>query len=200
MTAGETFKIPSREEHNRTIRKLWVGCITGAALVFLVTGCTSLAMFLLGYDSKVIVNVSTVVFQIILLPYGLGYVAPALATSLLKMGLGVEMSRQGLNLGRETADMMIEIKGEIKPLVTDLQGIIADIKPMIEDFRKQDSGRVHKILERFEGEMNGGGKLDRLVTALERIAKKTDAKADDALGDLLEEAWGVPKEDSPEGT
>lgn len=203
---GEEWKIPSREEHNRFIRKVWNLCIIGAALVFVITGTTVLVMILMGYDSKTIVNASTTCFQMILLPYGLGYVAPTLATSLLKMALGVEMSRRGLEIGEQTAQSLTDLKTETKPLVEKGDRVLTKLEPMVEkanemidEFKKQDFAKLHKVLERFEGEMNGGGKLYRLVTALEKIAKRVDAKADDTLEGLLEEAW-EPKKDPPEGS
>ena len=203
----EKFTIPTRKEHEKFIRKVWMLCIIGAVLVFAITGTTVLVMILMGYDSKTIVNASTTCFQMILLPYGLGYVAPTLATSLLKMALGVEMSRRGLEIGEQTAQSLVDLKNDTKPMIenggrvmTKLEPMIQKADRMIEQFEKQDFAKLHKVLERFEGEMNGGGKLDRLVTALEKIAKRTDQKADDVLGGLLEEAWGEPKKDPPEGT
>lgn len=199
-TVIDNYKIPTRDEHNRLIRKIWKGCLIASAVALSVMLTIVSVMFMMGYDPQKIVAVMLIAVYIVVPVYGIGYIGPAFATSLLKMGMAVEMSREGLDIGNKTADTISEVKGEIKPLVKDLQGIVADLKPMIEDFRKQDSGKVHKILERLDGEMNGGGKLDRLVTALEKLAKRADAKADDALGDLLEEAWKDPKDDPPEGT
>jgi len=196
----DNYKIPTRDEHNRLIRKIWKGCLIASAVALSVMLTIVSVMFMMGYDPQKIVSVMLIAVYIVVPVYGIGYIGPAFATSLLKMGMAVEMSREGLDIGNKTADTISEVKGEIKPLVKDLQGIVTDLKPMIEDFRKQDSGKVHKILERLDGEMNGGGKLDRLVTALEKLAKRADAKADDALGDLLEEAWKDPKDDPPEGT
>lgn len=199
-TVIDNYKIPTRDEHNRLIRKIWKGCLIASAVALSVMLTIVSVMFMMGYDPQKIVSVMLIAVYIVVPVYGIGYIGPAFATSLLKMGMAVEMSREGLDIGNKTADTISEVKGEIKPLVKDLQGIVTDLKPMIEDFRKQDSGKVHKILERLDGEMNGGGKLDRLVTALEKLAKRADAKADDALGDLLEEAWKDPKDDPPEGT
>lgn len=202
---AEKTVIPSRAEHDALVRKIWKLCLIGAVLLFATTGTTVLVMWKLGYDSKAIVNVSTIVFQVVLLPYGLGYVAPTLATSLLKMALGVEMSRRGLEIADSTAGTLEKLNRDVTPVVADVKELVSDLKPMIAEFRKQDSAKIHGVLERMEKELNGGGKLDRLVVALEKIAKKTDQKADDVLGDMLAEAWAPeqPKDDSsgpPEGT
>lgn len=208
-TANEDDKptIPSRAEHKRFVKRVWVICNCIALVVFLVTGGTLLALFLTGNDSKSIVNTSTAVFQVLMLSYGMGFFVPAFLTSLIKMSLGVDMSRQGIEIGVKTAGNLDEMRKEIKPLVERGDRVLTKLEPMVEkadqmldEFKKQDMSKLHKVLERLDAEMNGGGKLDRLVTALERIAKKADAKADDALGELLEEAWGgEPKNDGAEG-
>jgi len=203
----EKFKVPTRSEHKRFVKRVWVICNVIAFIIFIISGGTVLTLFLKGLDSKTVVNVSTSVFQVLLLSYGMGFFVPAFLTSLIKMSLGVEMSRQGIEIGVKTADNLDEMRKEIKPLVEKGDRVLTKLEPMVEkadqmldEFKKQDMTKLHKVLERFEGEMNGGGKLDRLVTALEKIAKRTDAKADDALGNLLEEAWGGDKKDPPEGT
>jgi hypothetical protein len=200
MKDEKDFTIPSREEHTRFIRKIWKGCLLAALFCFLSMATVVVIMAFMGYDPQKIVSVMLIAVYIVVPVYGVGYIGPAFATSLIKMALAVDMSRQGLVIGKDTADILTNLKKDVEPLVEDAKKMMSDLKPMIEEFRKQDLGKVHKVLERFEGEMNGGGKLDRLVTALEKIAKRTDQKADDALGDLLEEAWRDPKKDNPEGT
>lgn len=183
------YKIPSRDEHNNLIRKIWKGCLIAAAVCLVLMMAIVTVMSMMGYDSQKIVSVMLIAVYIVVPVYGVGYIGPAFATSLLKMGMAVEMSREGLDIGRETATTISDVKAEIKPLVSDLQRIVADLKPMIEEFRKQDFAKIHKVLGRFEGELNGGGKLDRLVVSIEKIAKRTDQKADDALDDVLGSAW-----------
>jgi hypothetical protein len=193
----ENFVVPSRADHNRFIRKLWKWCIGGAIGVFIVTGGIVLALFLTGHDSKKIVEVSTSVFQVLILSYGLGFFVPTLLTSLFKMSLGVEMSRKALEIGNQTAESLDTLKKDIGPLLKDGKELMADMKPIIADakklvdtFKDEEMEKARKALHRIEGEFNGGGKLDRLVNAIERLAKRADAKADDVVGDLLEEAWG----------
>jgi hypothetical protein len=197
-------KVPSRAEHKRFIKRVWIICNCIAFMVFFVTGGTLCVLFLKGYDSKDIVNTSTAVFQVMMVSYGMGFFVPAFLTSLIKMSLGVEMSRRGIEIGVKTAQNLDEMRQEIKPLVEKGDRVLTKLEPMVQkadqmldEFKKQDLSKLHKVLERFETEMNGGGKLDRLINALERIAKKADIKADDALGDLLEEAWKPPEDGSP---
>jgi len=106
-------RIPTQEDHDRLIRRIWRGCIGAAAAVFLTTGGIVLSLFLAGHDSKKIVEVSTSVFQVLMLSYGLGFFVPALLTSLLTMGLGVRMSRKGLDVGQQTADHVGRLQGDL---------------------------------------------------------------------------------------
>jgi hypothetical protein len=192
----DKIKIPTRAEHDRFIRLLWKWCIAVAFIMFFVTGGIVAALFLSGHDTKKVVEVSTAIFQVLMLSYGLGFFVPMLTTSLLKMSLGVEMSRKGLEIGQETSQTLVKLQNEIKPLVEDAKQIMDELRPMIREFKENDFGKVHKVLDKFAYELNGGGKLDRLVNSVERIAKRTESKADDALGSILEEAWG---EDQPKG-
>ena len=90
--------IPSREEHQLQIRRLWKNCIVASCIIFVLTGGIVLALFLKGHDSKKIVEVSTAVFQVLMLSYGMGFIVPAFLTSLIKMHLGIEMSRQSASI------------------------------------------------------------------------------------------------------
>jgi hypothetical protein len=203
-------RIPTREEHKRFIRRIWKVCLIGAVVIFLITGTITLSMFFFGYDPKTVLTTSTIIFQILVLSYGMGFFVPAFLTSLIKMGLGVEMSRQGLEIGKQTATILTDFKDEVKPIMGDIKKIVEDVRPVVhdakgvfEEFKKQDLGKMRETLDRFQNELDGGGRFDRLINALERIAAKADAKADDAIGDILEEAWGEPPQepvDAPEGT
>lgn len=196
---GESFRVPTREEHRRFIRRIWVLCISFAFVIFIGTGTTTFILWMAGYETEEILRVSTTVFQILILSYGMGFFVPAFLTSLIKMSLGVEMSREGLQIGQQTAGILTELKRDLAPILSDLKTIVADIKPVVhdakevfEDFKKQDYGKAREALDRIVTELDGegSGKFNRLVDSLERIAKKVDAKADDAIEDLLGEAWG----------
>ena len=92
------YKIPSRAEHNLLIHRIWKHCLIASLVLFVVTGGTVLFLFMKGYDSKSIINVSTAIFQVIVLSYGMGFFVPAFLSSLIKMHLGLEMSRMSVNV------------------------------------------------------------------------------------------------------
>lgn len=136
--------IPTREEHNRLIRKIWTGCLIASAICFVLMMAIVAVMSSMGYDSQKIVSVMLIAVYIVVPVYGVGYIGPAFATSLLKMGMAVEMSREGLDIGHETAGMIGGMKDELKPVISDLRHI-AD--------RLEQSVVKDGILEKVEGHM-----------------------------------------------
>jgi hypothetical protein len=124
----EQVKIRTREEHKRFIRRIWVICIVMAVLVFGTTGGIVGALFLAGYDSKKVVEISTSIFQVVCLSYGLGFFVPAFLTSLITMHLGVEMSRKALDIGEQTANHVDRLQGELKNMVNEFKTSLTDAK------------------------------------------------------------------------
>lgn len=188
------FSIPTREAHDALIRRLWIGCLVGALVIFVASGSTVLTMARLGYDSGAIQHVSTVLFQVILLPYGLGFVAPMLATSVIKMALGVEMSRKGLEVAEATAETLAEIKAEVMPVVADTKEVIADIKALVEQVKHKDFA---KLTEFVDG-LSKNGTVEALAANIKKLAERVQVAVDTSSGTgkskeaLVEEIGGAP--------
>jgi hypothetical protein len=155
------YKIPTREEHNRFIRNIWKLCVGSAIFIFLVTGSVVLTLFLKGYDSKKIVEVSTSIFQVLVLSYGMGFFVPAFLTSLVKMHLGIEMSRVSANI-LEKVDASIEKRLErFDKLLTSLEAAGTGEHPLIARLEKKadeltldikaEGRKIHAELERLSG-------------------------------------------------
>jgi hypothetical protein len=122
-----SYKIPTREEHRAFIRRIWMLCIGSAIGIFVVVGGLMTVLFLKGYDSKKIVEVSTTAFQVLVLSYGMGFFVPAFLTSLFNMALGVEMSRAGLEIGQDTAKILEKVDNAIEGRLTRLDGLFDKI-------------------------------------------------------------------------
>lgn len=137
--------IPTEAEQKRAIRNLWLTCIGAAFLIFAITGSIVLTLFLKGYDSRKVVEVSTAIFQVLMLSYGMGFFVPALITSLRTMMLGVRMSRRGLDIGQSTADVIETID---KALDDRLKRIDALISTM-----EQAAGGKGSLIQVFRDEM-----------------------------------------------
>lgn len=161
------FKIPTREEHVQFIRRIWRICIVMASFVFLSTGGIVLAMFLIGHDSKKIVEVSTSIFQVMMLSYGLGFFVPAFLTSLTKMSMAVEMSRKGLELGKKTAEHLDRLQADLSPVLGDLKAAVKDAHAIMKELRGNELEKISKVF--------GDGSFERALKAIEAIPEKIDS-------------------------
>jgi polyhydroxyalkanoate synthesis regulator phasin len=186
----EKSVLPTQEEHNATIRKVWhVGFyIAGACFTFMLAVVA--VMLSMHKTPAEIVSVELLVVYIILPAYAFGFVAPMLASSLIKMTLAVDMSREGLEIGKETASSMTEFKNETKPLIEDAKTIIAEVKPMVGEVRTavHDGKKIFDdVLTEFR---EGNGKIENRITKI--IRKVLDEARDsvkDAEGELEKLIW-----------
>lgn len=158
--------IPTREEHNAQIKKIWQRCIAVAAVCFVLMVGTVITMKVLKYEGKDIVNVQLIFVYMLVPSYVLGYIAPALAVSLMKMTLGVDMSR-------ETSKDIHDFKEDIKPLINDATAVVAEVKPMVTEVRATID-EVKKLFDQALREFrDGNGKLeDRVVTVLRKAIEE----------------------------
>jgi len=175
------FQIPTREEHARSIRRIWIICLLIAAGIFIGFGGMIAMLFIQNVEMKRIVETSTVCFQIIIAAFATGFSVPYFLDTRSNLYLGIEMSRKGLEVGCKTADNLDTLRQEIKPVMADAKTVIAEIRDLIKEAKEE----IAKI------KSDGHGKLDRLVAAVEKLAAKADAKADDMLEGVLQEAWGA---------
>lgn len=186
----DDFKVPSRKEHDLEIRRLWKVCFILAIIIFVITGSITGTMFYKGMDPKVIVAISTAIFQVMLLSYGMAFFVPAFITSLKKMGLGVEMSRAGLEIGRQTAENLKDFKDELKPIVDDGKELVKEIRPVVEEVTKvvHEGRKVFDDLAKEVREGNGQlqGKIGDTLKKAIFEARKTLQGAE---GDFEQLIW-----------
>lgn len=175
------FKIPTREEHKKNVRRIWISCICIGLFVMSSMAGMVAVMVAKQLSHQLIVACTTVFFQIIIGGVFTGFTTPYFLETRVNFAVGMEMNRKALQLGTLTSDNLVNLKSEIGPMVK-------DAKEMIATFKARDFGTMERALELFTKELNGGGKLDRLVLALEKVAEKTSEKAGDHLEGLLKES------------
>jgi len=189
---SEEHKIRTREEHKAFIRRIWTICIAMAILVFVTTGGIVAALFMAGYDSKRVVEISTSIFQVVVLSYGLGFFVPAFLTSLITMYLGVEMSRRGLEIGEQTAQHIDRLQGELKTMVSEFKEGTKEAKQAMVEIRDylRDQKRVENKLEDSLAQ-------EVLGTVIKGSSSHKDGSNRETFGDLLEmnELNQAPEED-----
>lgn len=192
----EEFRIPTREEHRKNIRRIWVSFICIGLFVIASMSGMVLVMMLKNFTHQLIVSCSTVLFQIIVGGVFTGFTTPYFLETRVNFGVGMEMNRKALQLGTQSADALNVLQKEGKPLMEKGDRVLTKVEGIVDEFKSKDLSKVHQAVDRIANELDGGGKLDRLVLALEKIAKKADAKAGDAIEDLLGEAWNDPPKES----
>lgn len=187
---SKTSKLPTQEEHNEVIRRVWrIGFyIAGACFTFMaaVVG----VMLAMHKTPAEIVSVELLIVYIILPAYAFGFVAPMLASSLIKMTLAVDMSREGLEIGKETADAMTEFKEETKPLIMDAKAVIEEVKPMVGEVRTavHDGKKIFDdVLTEFR---EGNGKIEiRITKIIRRVLDEARGSVKDAEGEFEKLIW-----------
>ena len=117
MEKPDEYHIPTRKEHAREVRRLWVRCGVMAALILLATSGGVFALLSQGHPWSKIANICAVSFGIIILTYGVSVFIPSLFTSLKRMGLSMDLGRRGLEVGQQTAELLMEMRKEIKPVL-----------------------------------------------------------------------------------
>jgi hypothetical protein len=92
----EEYQIPSESEHKKLIRTLWIACIMSGLGVLVVFGGIVGTLFLKGYDTKKIVEISTAVFQILSASSVVAFFIPLGLTSIVTLLLGIRMNRKSV--------------------------------------------------------------------------------------------------------
>jgi polyhydroxyalkanoate synthesis regulator phasin len=186
----EKSTLPSREEHNALIRRIWKIGFYVAGGCFAFMAAVVAVMLALGKSTAEIVSVELLVVYIFLPAYAFGFVAPMLASSLMKMTLAVDMSREGLEIGKDTSDAMTEFKNETKPLVGDLKSVIAEVKPMVGKIGTTVDD-VKKIFDETVKELKeGNGKLEnKVVKTLRKAIDEARNTVKDAEGEFERLIW-----------
>jgi len=166
-------KIPTRAEHDLRIRRIWTICISLSLLFFLAMGGTVIGMASVGYDSKSIVNVLLIAVYIVVPLYGVGYMGPAFATSLV-------MGHRGIEIGEKTSETMDSFAADIKPILRDARDVIGEVKELVEQFKSQNPKAIVDFIEKLSKD----GTVDRVAKSIETVAKK--------IGDVLEPKNRLP--------
>lgn len=147
MKQPDEYRIQTRAEHNREVRRLWVVCGIMATLVLLAAAGGVFALLSQGQPWSKIANICAVTFGIIILAYGISVFIPSLFTSLKRMALSMDLGRRGLEVGQQTAAVLLEVRKEIKPAIDDLRKTTKSIDRLV--------GRMDKHLsDEFFSQVN----------------------------------------------
>jgi len=177
-----SWEIPTREEHRRSIRKMWIVCNLIAFGVFLSAGGTVAALALKGYQWALIVAVSTSIFQVIVMSYALAFFVPSFLTSLSKLSLGIEMSRRSLEMGQKSVDTLEKVDKAIESRLERVDGLVGKLERMLEQAEKGEHPLLKRLEETFRLEMKG------LREAVREKKREAEEELDEALAEGEREA------------
>ena len=153
--------IPSFEEQELEVKRLWRRCITLAVTIFLVEGALVAWMFLAGMEPGRASAITAITFQVILLAYGMGFFVPAFLTSLKRLRLSIHMMYESLRMGRETVEAMESVKDEAKPLFADARKLVDKASPetldRLEGYLRDVRDRVVRDTDPLPVNKRGGG-------------------------------------------
>jgi uncharacterized protein YoxC len=161
-------ELPSRETHDRAVRQVWTRCSIGAGACFGVMSGIAAVMLASGYTTEKIVSVQLMLVYLILPVYAVGFAAPMLVTSLMKLGLGLEMSREGLNVGKKTAEHIDHLQKELRGILTDVRDVVGPVKALVDDLKRQKTGKVIEFIEKLSTD----GSVEKIAGALESIGDR----------------------------
>jgi uncharacterized protein YoxC len=160
--------VPTQEEHARATRRVWIRCLIGAGCCFATMGGIAGAMLLAGSSTEKVVSVQLMLTYIVLPVYAVGFAAPMLVTSLMKLGLGLDMSREGLNVGKKTAEHIDLLQKELRGILTDVKDIVGPVKELVDDIKKHKAGKVVAFIEKLSTD----GSVEKIAGALESIGDR----------------------------
>jgi uncharacterized protein YoxC len=158
----------SWEAHDEGIRAVWKRCLLAAVACFGVMGGIAMVMLANGHTTEKIVSVQLMLVYLILPVYAVGFAAPMLITSLMKLSMGLEMSREGLNVGKKTAEHIDHLQKELKGILTDVRDVVGPVKALVDDLKKQKTGKVLEFIEKLSTD----GSVEKIAGALESIGER----------------------------
>jgi len=130
-------------------------------------GIVAYCKLVLRMTPQEIVTISTILFQLGIIGWGLGVVWNFMMKSTLMMN-------QSLRLGSKANESLATLQDELKPVITDLRDAVKDARTILHDVREEDLGKLHEVADRLTVELDGQGKFHRVTEALEKIADLTE--------------------------
>lgn len=184
-TKREEFRIPSEAEHKRLIRRIFLACIVAGVAVFLVSGGIVTALFVKGYDSKKVVEVSTAVFQVLSMTAGVAFFIPLGLTSIVTLLLGIRMNRKSVGV-LDKLDGAIESRLErVDRLVLKAEEafhnaergeVPASLRNMLDDAKKFVVTELGKLRDDIRGAR--ASTEEELTRALDEGERELEAESD----------------------
>jgi len=143
--------IPTPEELDRGIRKIWIACIVGSTFVPATALAIVVAVSLGAVKLSTVGLVAPVLMAVVLMTFGLCFVIPAGVTSLRRMSTTVRMAYTGLYTNQKVSEDLKAMVAEARPLIRDLRPIVDTIRNQTQDgFLEKIEGHLKAIADRVK--------------------------------------------------
>lgn len=182
----EQYNIPSEAEHKKLIVRIFLSCIITAGAVFVIFGGIVATLFLRGYDSKKVVEVSTAVFQVLSTTAGVGFFIPLGLTSIVTLLLGIRMNRKSVAV-LDKLDTAIESR------LTRVDSLILKAET---GFLKIEHGEIPPALQKMFTEAKEFAQAELKKLRADIRGAKADAESE--LASALDEGEAAAAAPAPE--
>lgn len=146
MPAVREGAIPSRDEHRRRTRRIWVLCGLAALFILVSMGGTIALLVAAGRDVHRIVAATTVIFQVVIAMFAVGFTTPLFLEQRANLALSLDMGRESLHLGTEAAGAMTGVRNELVPVIRELRTLVEQAGPVVAVANRQaQDGYLEKI-------------------------------------------------------
>lgn len=111
--------------HKAFVRKIWTHCIVLAVTEFLISSGLIASFLSKGTPIAHILLVTTLVAQVVAIPFIIGFSVPAVLTMIVKMNLTIDM-------GQRSSDSLAQLQSEFVPVLKSLKTGISDLSELVE--------------------------------------------------------------------
>lgn len=183
----EPYVIPTRAEHKKRTRRIWMLCICFSLFVLVSMGGTVLILVSKDQDIHRIVAITTVTFQVIIGMFATGFTTPLFLEQRLNFVLGLEMSRRGLDITDRMSGTLEKVDRAIDQRLVRVDKLLDSAEKAATQFEKGDG----PLIKMFKDEMQ---KLRQSITEKKT---ETETELDEALAEGEREAAEIERGGKP---
>lgn len=141
--AVRVVRIPTREEHARRTRRIWVSCALATLFILVSMSSSVFALFSSGQDAFRVGAKMTIIFQIVIACGFVGFTIPLFLEQRANLALSIDMGRESLDRANEMGDKFV-------PAVEKLAALVEKLEPVADVVSRQAQDGY---LEKIEGHM-----------------------------------------------
>jgi hypothetical protein len=115
-------------------------------------------------------GIGSMVFQVLGIVWVVIFMASYLIRMEKKADISLRMGDQAVTLAKKSAETMELVQDEIRPIAADAKVVMADVKEMVAQFKRDDFGKVQAELNKLIKD----GTLERILKKIELASENLD--------------------------